>query len=364
MNKTCKKVLIATGIYPPEIGGPATYAFGLSVELPKRGIDVDVLPFRDVRKYPKIIRHLAYFWKIILRSRGVDVIFTQDPVSTGLPAILAARLLCKKIVLRVAGDYAWEQSVQRFGVKESIDDFQKQKYGFKVELLRKLEAWSVRHADVVIAPSKYFANLVSGWNGHTRKVLPIYNGIKLEAFKKETKSAKKTIISAGRMVPWKGFDTLISYLPELPGWELVIAGDGPDKERLMRLARENKVIDRVKFLGMIAREDLYKEISKAHIFALLTTFESFSFQLIEAMYVGTPVIVNDIGNLSEIVTSTVDGILVNPGDKAAFFEAIRRIETDHGYAIKISNAAMETSKKFGEQATIDRLVEVFDPVLK
>jgi hypothetical protein len=82
--KASMKILLATGIYPPEIGGPATYAKLLSDELPKRGIEVDVLPFREVRKYPRGIRHGIYFLKILSRSRGVDIIFTQDAISTGL----------------------------------------------------------------------------------------------------------------------------------------------------------------------------------------------------------------------------------------------------------------------------------------
>src|SRR5690348_850641 len=114
------KVLIATGIYPPEIGGPATYAALLNTELPKRGIETDVLPFREVRQYPKLLRHIIYLLKILKRARSADLIFSQDPVSTGLPAVFAGKILGKKVVLRIAGDYTWEQSAQRFGVSDTI----------------------------------------------------------------------------------------------------------------------------------------------------------------------------------------------------------------------------------------------------
>src|SRR5690606_32638727 len=113
--------------------------------------------------YPKLIRHLLYFFKVIKVGRDCDLVFTQDPISTGLPALLAAKIMRKPLVMRVAGDYAWEQSVQRYGVVDSIDLFQSRRYGWRVELLRKLQSYSVKHSTLVITPSEYFKNLVDKW---------------------------------------------------------------------------------------------------------------------------------------------------------------------------------------------------------
>jgi len=73
------KILIATGIYPPDIGGPATYSKLLKDELPDRGIDVKVLSFGEVRHLPKIIRHFSYFLKVLKLGKGANVIYAQDP---------------------------------------------------------------------------------------------------------------------------------------------------------------------------------------------------------------------------------------------------------------------------------------------
>ena len=103
------KILITTGIYPPDIGGPATYSKILIDELPKHNINALVLGFGEVRRLPKIIRHFLYFLKILKKGWKADIIFAQDPVSVGLPAALAAKILGKKFVLKIVGDYAWEQ---------------------------------------------------------------------------------------------------------------------------------------------------------------------------------------------------------------------------------------------------------------
>ncbi len=364
MNK-CNKILIATGIYPPEIGGPATYAEMMARELPKRGIAVGILPFREVRGYPKVFRHIMYFFKVIRLSREADIIFTQDPVSTGVPVIFASWFTGKKVVMRVAGDYAWEQARQRFGVADSIDDFQDKKYGLRVELFRCLQRFSVKHAGVVITPSNYFNRLVSGWLKNKKEIKTIYNGIELsDAFEKAPKYTDKTIITAGRMVPWKGFDVLIKILGKLPDWRLIIAGDGADKERLVDLAKQAGVEKRVEFTGNIPRTELFSKIYRSHIFALLTTFESFSFQTVEAMHVGVPVIASNIGNLSEIIDDGKNGVLVNPTDEDGVRALIEKIGRENGYAEALSREAIFKAKDFSIEKTLNSLIDVFNECVK
>ena len=108
-----KSVLVTTGIFPPDIGGPATYSKLLLDELPKHGLDISVLSFGEVRHLPKIIRHISYFFKVLRRGKGVDIIYAQDPVSVGLPSVVASKILRKKFLLKVVGDYAWEQYMQK-----------------------------------------------------------------------------------------------------------------------------------------------------------------------------------------------------------------------------------------------------------
>src|SRR3989338_6868609 len=103
-------IIIATGIFPPDIGGPATYVPLLAQELSKKGHTIMVVTYADTagvvvgdgyrvekvsRNIPKGWRHLWYFWKIVRNSRGVDSIYAQDPVSAGVPAVLAS-MICRK----------------------------------------------------------------------------------------------------------------------------------------------------------------------------------------------------------------------------------------------------------------------------
>src|SRR3990167_7909869 len=103
------RIVIATPLYPPEIGGPATYAKLLFEGLPEKGIEVELVKFSDVRHLPKIIRHIAYFLRVLKAARNANVVLALDPVSVGLPAMKAAQKARKPFVVKIVGDYAWEQ---------------------------------------------------------------------------------------------------------------------------------------------------------------------------------------------------------------------------------------------------------------
>lgn len=356
------KILVATGIYPPDIGGPATYSKLLKDELSKRGHNVVILSFGEVRSLPKIIRHAVYFFKVLRRGRKSDIIFAQDPVSVGLPAMIASKILRKKFLIRVAGDYAWEQAVQRFDITDGIDEFQRKRYGFRVELLRSIQKFVVRSSDKVITPSFYFKKVVSGWVGGSENIEAIYNGIDLNfspiVTSNKSVSYVKKIISAGRLVPWKGFATLIKIMEKLPEWKLTIAGDGPIKSELKDLISSLGLENRVKLTGVIPREELLAELKDSDLFILNTSFESFSFQTVEAMHLEVPVIVTNIGNLSEIVEDGKGGILVEPDNEEQILSAIKKIDEDKNFRDSIIRNAKSKSEKFSINRTIDSLVEI------
>lgn len=348
------RLLICTGIYPPDIGGPATYSKLLADELPKRGIEVRILSFGSVRYLPKIIRHFVYFLKVLRMGAGTDIVFAQDPVSVGLPSVLAAKILRKKFIIRVAGDYAWEQARQRFGIKDSIDEFQDKKYGLGVEFLRIMQKFTANYSQTIIAPSIYFKNLVSGWLKNKDKVHAIYNGIKLTDIEPKEKR-ENVILTAGRLVSWKGLDVLIDIMGELPEWRLIIAGDGPEYKNLESQILNLKIYDRVELAGAVPREKMAEFLNKAKIFVLNTSFESFSFQVAEAMNAGVPVIATNIGNLSEIIESGREGILVEPNNKKQIIAAIKKIEEDKNFREMIIKNARGKVRQFSIENTIIKL---------
>ena len=328
-----KKILIATGVYPPESGGPATYTKLLEERLPKRGIEVSVLPFSKVRNLPKIFRHAAYFWKCLRMSRGADIILAQDTVSVGLPSALAALLAGKKFLVRVPGDYAWEQGSQRFGATVPIDEFQSHYFGVRVALLRAVQKFVVRRALRVIAPSEYLRSLTILWGASPKRVVRIYNGIEfpLPVALPPERPKGFLVVTSARRVPWKGVDRLERVVAMENGWSLFVADTLP----------------RAQALGWAKTAD---------VFVLNSSYEGLSHTLIEVMFLGTPIVATSVGGNPELIRDGVDGLLIHAQDDEALHAALKKIEQDRGAALARGRSAMERAKEFSIDKTLDRLV--------
>ncbi|MEK7462324.1 MAG: glycosyltransferase family 4 protein [Patescibacteria group bacterium] len=353
------KILIATGLYPPDIGGPATYTVLLEKELPLQGYVVQVLPFAISRGFPKVIRHIHYAGALWRKAKTADIIFAQDVASVGWPALVIAKLLRKEFIVRVPGDYAWEQSVQRYGVVETIDQFQKKSYGLKVGLLRFIQTSVTKYADQVITPSNYFKQVVTGWGVLPQKITTIYNGVDLKVEAAPVKKpAAFTVVSAGRLVPWKGFMTLIEIIKDNPRWHLVILGDGKDRLRLQTQINESGLKDRVVLAGAVSRAEIFGWCKAADVFVLNTEFESFSYQIVEAMSVGAAIITTKVGSIPELITPGIEGILCEPNDKVCLTEAIKSIEHSPEIWLARKRAAEAKAQTFSINRTVTALVTV------
>lgn len=363
------RILITTGIYPPSIGGPATYSKILHDELPKHGVGVKILSFDEVRHLPKGISHIFYFLKIIFRARGVDIIFAQDPVSVGLPAFFVAKFLRKRFFLKIVGDYAWEQGMQRFRVTDLLDEFSKKPpsvYSMRVRLLRRIESFVATGAEKIIVPSKYLKKIVARWGVPEEKIYVIYN-----AFEGVTDSGGnrpkiqlhgKTIVSSGRLVPWKGFSSLVGMMIELnkkfPDLKLCIIGDGPERSMIERQIKQLELGRNVYLIGKVSQATNFEYIRQSKVFVLNTGYEGFSHQILEVMALGTPLVTTSVGGNPEIVENGGNGLLVPYNDKRAFVSAIERMLRDDGFAAQCVARGKETAVKFSKERMIDSLIKV------
>jgi len=358
------KILLVTPLYPPEIGGPATYARFLEKEIPKHDSSIKIIKFSDVRKYPPIIRHILLLCKVLRHGISADVVFAQDAFSVALPAILAAKILRKPFVVRIPGDFAWEQGRQRFGVKDDILTFQNKKYGWKVEFYRIVQKWIVQSADRVLAPSEFFANLVSGWMKN-KKAVALYNGLDIDLIKnysRQTENQDLEIISSGRMVNWKGFDSLIELASKHKNWKLSLVGDGPELDNLKDLSASLNVRDRVNFLGKLDQNKLWEKISESDVFVLNSSFESFSFQVVEAMALGVPIVATTGCNLEEIITDGREGFLVKPKSEDLLQNALNKIQ-DKKLRKRMGDMAQIKSEEFSIKKTTEKLLGIFKEII-
>jgi glycosyltransferase involved in cell wall biosynthesis len=191
-----------------------------------------------------------------------------------------------------------------------------------------------RRADRVVGPSAYLKGLVSGWGTPPEHIEIVHNSLRQEPTALSRAEARErlgyrsqvVLLSAGRLVPWKGFDPLIRLIPDLishhPSLGLVIVGSGPCRAELEQLTRELSLNEAVTFTGPLAPETMAHHLRASDALVLLSSYEGFSHLLLEAMTAGLPVLAADVGGNRELIDNGKNGILVPLGERLAIKESL------------------------------------------
>ncbi|QQR64905.1 glycosyltransferase family 4 protein [Candidatus Kaiserbacteria bacterium] len=366
------KILIATGLYTPDIGGPATYTRFLERVLPARGFSLTVVSFGEVRHLPKIIRHLAYLWKLLRAGWEVDVIYALDTVSVGLPATIASIILRTPLYVRVPGDYAWEQGQQRFGVTSTLDEFQHEctRHSKEVRALVFIQAWVVHHATRVVVPSEYMRSLVMGWEIASEKIIRVYSALSpiilsetRESLRQKYNYTGVVVTTAARLVPWKGIvglcEAVLAQRGQGMNVSLEIIGDGVLRDALEVFIKKHNAYTYITLRGSVGKQELWERVKASDVFVLNTAYEGLSHQLLEVMNIGTPIITTPVGGNVELITHGKEGLLVAHNDVQAIGEAITRLTNDTLLCEHITRAARTKVGQFREVVIAEEVVRLF-----
>lgn len=379
-----KKVLIVTGIYPPDIGGPASYTKAVAKKLAEN-CAVTLITYSSVRKDPadqamkfKIFRiwkkmpwwwrHFAYAWRIFWEARRHEIIFICSTLNGGLPSIAAGRLFKKKIFIKIVGDYSWQVAVEKGKTILLIDDWQKADKSGWPGLLWRFQSWVVRKSDDVIVPSHYLAKMVEGWGVAPDKISTIYNGADfnpLELSKEEARQkigiAGNLILYWGRLAPWKGLRLLVKIMPKLleinQFFRLVIVGSGPEEKNLKMMIRNMRLEKKVYLVGSKSHEELAVYMAAAEMFVLNTAYEGFSHDILEAMKAGVPVITTPAGGNREIIHQGENGFMVKYNDEFNLVEAIKTVWNTPELKARFIENGKKTASHFSVEKMLTETVD-------
>lgn len=177
-----------------------------------------------------------------------------------------------------------------------------------------------------------------------------------------------TLLFAGRLRYYKGLDTLLHALPNLPGVRLTVIGDGPQRGVWTALAQALGLADRVRWLGEIADADLPAHYHRAHLFVLPANAraEAFGTVLLEAMASGLPCVTTEVGTgTSWVVQDGVVGRVVPPNEPAALATAIGELLADPARLAEMGRAARaRVLAEFAQDRMVERVLAVYEDVLR
>lgn len=304
-----KKILIATGIYPPEIGGSATYIKNFCDIFLKKGFEICVITYSDKENYEqdknlqyklirvirsnKIFNYIKYFIEIVKNIKQYDFIYSTDIVSVGILCAISKIIFRKKLILRLGGDFQWERALER-GYDKSLREYYKERqFTTKEKILYIMSNFVLKKADVIIFNSEFLNYIYNdSRNFMKHKKIVIIKNILFNDKNLKSETHNKNILFAGRISKVKNLDKLIIAFSNLKmdNIKLKIVGDGPEfnniKEKVSKLSN-------IELMHGLSYKELENEILESDVVVNISLTDINPNIISESLYLGKKVIVTN-----------------------------------------------------------------------
>lgn len=306
MKHSSKHILIATGVYPPQHGGPSYYAKNLKDEFENIGYVVVVKTYGIERSLPIGIRHGVYFLKTLPAFIASDFVLVLDTFSVGFPIALLNTLFKRCVILRTGGDFLWEQYVERTKETILLSDFYRvpRQYTSKEKIIFALTAFVLRHVSRVVFSTVYQRDIWMQPYGLSSERVSIienrYEPVGDTAHEKiQEKGEKKHFVyAAARQLVWK---------------------NAPVAEAACAIAQKSVPEVELDFLFDMPRDKAIEKIKHAYAVVLTSLGDISPNYILRALSLGKPVILTTENGLRDRIGDAA--LYVNPLDTDAVAQA-------------------------------------------
>lgn len=379
------KILIASDSYKYQTSGAANVVITLANELRRRGHSVKVLALSNTKRsfqdgddyyigslpafvYPDVRFSIIHHNRLLreLKAWKPDVIHMHTETSAARMARAIATADHTPFVMTSHTDYA-QFLFGHFSDSRPVR-----------LLFRELGRIIYRGAMVVTAPSEKALSFPL-LGTVTPRMVVIPNGIRLEQYQKKAtpeeraalfvrwglKDNGKTVVIVSRISREKNLHEIVGYFPaileRLPDAQLLIVGDGPDRERLEADVEAQGISNSVRFTGRIPPEEVYLYYDMGDVFVSASTFEVHSLTYLEAMARGLPLVCRDDPCLNGVLDDGDNGFAYHT--KQEFVDDVTALLTDGELRARMRERALEKAADFSVERCADRMLALYKSVM-
>ncbi|HEV2225617.1 MAG TPA: glycosyltransferase family 4 protein [Nitrososphaerales archaeon] len=371
-----ESVLFLTYHFPPEVGGIQTRIAGYLSELSRRGIKSTVLIVGRSAKSGRT--HDPRKSSLPLPSKMVKLVECEGGIRGVVPA--ATRVLITVGSGRADVVHVFTGAATLLGVLTLLLGRLAGRPS-TMSVFGREDISQARWFDgYLFCLSGTLATSISTNSASTGSLLPpkfrrksrvLLGGSAVPLQHEGASPVRKSVLFVGRLVKRKGLDDLLKAFAiakaAVPEATLVIVGDGPEREDLVRQAKDLGIADSVHFKGTLLGQPLASEYEKCTLCVLPSKVvpddkatEGLGLALVEASMHGKPLVGTDHGGISEIIKDRVNGFIVPQGETKKLSDALGSLLNDAQLASTMGTNSLRIAKsQFTMQAATDRLLESY-----
>lgn len=360
-----KRLLLIGSIFPPDIGGPASFLAEFSQWCGAQCKSVQVVATSessdDNFEFGGVSHHLVRRSSLPLRTLRLilAIRFNYKPgssilsVGAFIETFVALTGTKSKRSVKIPGDIVWERARNNGLTKLDILSFQNSKLPWRYRVFKHLFHLSLKSADLVIVPSVGIGELCESWGVSPEKIAVVYNSVRPVPNLVGSKDSKYDLLTVCRLTRWKGVSEIIRAASEL-NLSFAVVGDGPERYELELLARSCHA--NVTFFGSLPRDRVFELFQESDFFILNSEYEGLPHVVLEAREMEIPIIARMGTGTDEVISHLETGILVR-GDSDSIREAIQILQSSGELAnLMTKKGKLDNRARFNSELNFERIL--------
>ncbi|MCL6633325.1 MAG: DUF1957 domain-containing protein [Alicyclobacillus herbarius] len=384
------RVLMLSWEFPPlTVGGLSRHVYDLSRHLVRQGIEVHVLTMHvDGRPDTEVMDGVHVHRVYVMKPDGAE--FIHFIFQMNMMMVDACRMLVQSgLTFDLVHAHDWLVADAARTIKHlyglplitTIHATEHgRNHGIHTDLQREIhqQEWDLTYeAWRVIVCSTYMRHEVENvFQLPADKLDVLPNGIDIKAIAEPRmrvptgngRSGDPMVLFIGRLVREKGVHVLLEAAPmilsEFPNCHFVIVGTGPMRDELQRLAIQLGVHERVRFTGFVSDEDRNQLLNQADVAVFPSLYEPFGIVALEAMAAAIPVVVSDVGGLTDIVQHGQNGLTTYAGDPSSVATQVKALLGNPGWARELADCAMRQIGRYDWNQIARDTMAIYQRVLQ
>ena len=295
-----------------------------------------------------------------IKKRNIPIVYTAHDVQAICPAILMLdnnKNICEKCMNGKYINCINKKCNKGSTLKSIIGAIEGYYYRNKKIYTKQI--------DKIITPSNFYKNKLIEDGISEEKIEVLHNFIDTKEYNIKTQD-KGYGLYIGRLSKEKGIFNLLESVKKIKSAKIKIAGEGPEKEEIIKFIKENKLQSKVELLGFLNKENVKEQISNCRFVVTPSIwYENCPYSVMEALTIGKPVIGANIGGIPELVKNEINGLTYDFNDVENLSSKMKKLFQDSKLAQKLGNTAKQMATElYSTKKYYKEIMKVYENLIK